>query len=68
MLGAIGAWLGWAALPFVVLGASGAGIVWVLSIMVRGGHVEASDRIPLGTLLAISAFVVWGVSIRTVFY
>ena len=59
LLGAIGAWLGWQVLPFVVLGASGIGLLWVVSKMLRGAAVSASDRIPLGTLLAVAAFAVW---------
>ena len=59
LLGAIGAWLGWQVLPFVVLAASGIGFLWVLSKMLRGQGVSASDRIPLGTLLAVAAFAVW---------
>lgn len=59
LLGAIGAWLGWQVLPFVVLAASGIGLLWVVSKMLRGQGVSASDRIPLGTLLAVAAFAVW---------
>ncbi len=59
LLGAIGAWLGWIVLPFVVLAASGIGLLWVLTKMLRGRAVSASDRIPLGTLLAVAAFAVW---------
>ncbi len=59
LLGAIGAWLGWQILPFVVLGASVIGLLWVLSKMARGQAVSANDRIPLGALLAVAALVVW---------
>lgn len=59
LLGAIGAWLGWQVLPFVVLGASGVGLLWVLIKMLRGQPVSSSDRIPLGTLLAVASFAVW---------
>lgn len=59
LLGAIGAWLGWQVLPFVVLGAAGLGLLWVLSKMVRRQIVTATDRIPLGTLLAVAAFAAW---------
>lgn len=59
LLGAIGAWLGWQVLPFVVLGASAVGLLWVLSKLVRGQAVSASDRVPLGALLAVAAMAVW---------
>ncbi|QJU59680.1 prepilin peptidase [Sphingomonas sp. AP4-R1] len=54
LVGAIGAWLGWRALPFVVLGACAIGIVW--AIAARKG---ALDRLPLGTLLAVAAWGGW---------
>ena len=59
LLGAIGAWLGWQVLPFVVLGASAVGLLWVLTKMTRGQVVSANDRIPLGSLLALAAIAVW---------
>jgi leader peptidase (prepilin peptidase) / N-methyltransferase len=59
LLGGIGLWLGWQALPLVVLGASGVGIAWVLLRMLLGKAVRADDRLPFGTLLAMSAFSVW---------
>jgi leader peptidase (prepilin peptidase) / N-methyltransferase len=68
LLGAIGAWLGWAALPFVVLGASATGIVWVLVTIARGQTVVATDRVPLGTLLAVAAYGIWIAGAEKVFY
>lgn len=54
LLAAIGAWLGWRTLPFVVLGACALGLLWAL--VSRKGRL---DRLPLGTLLAASAWMGW---------
>jgi leader peptidase (prepilin peptidase)/N-methyltransferase len=54
LLGAIGAWLGWRVLPWVVLGACAIGIGW--AIVARKG---AADRLPLGTLLAVAGWGGW---------
>ena len=59
LLGAIGAMLGWQALPYVVLGASGAGLLFVGLQLARGRKVQATDRLPLGTLMALTAFPLW---------
>ncbi len=56
LLGAIGAWFGWQALPFVLLAASVTGLVWALAIAARkGGRVDAEARVPLGTFLCAAA-------------
>ncbi len=59
LLGAIGLWLGWQALPFVLLGASGVGLVSIVLLTLRGKTVNAMTRLPFGTLLAVAAFPVW---------
>jgi leader peptidase (prepilin peptidase)/N-methyltransferase len=59
LFGAIGLWLGWEALPFVLLGASGVGLLAVAFMMLRGKSVGATTQVPFGTLLAIAAFPVW---------
>jgi leader peptidase (prepilin peptidase)/N-methyltransferase len=56
LFGAIGLWLGWQALPFVLLGASGVGLVAALIIAKRGGAIAAESRFPLGALLAFAAW------------
>lgn len=56
LLGGIGLWLGWQMLPYVVLGASGLGLVFALAQKVRGTPLSPTDRLPLGALLAIVAF------------
>ena len=59
MLAAIGAWLGWASLPFVLLGAGLIGLAAVAAMWLRGKPVTGSDRLPLGTLLALAAWPLW---------
>ena len=59
LLGAIGAWLGWQALPMVLLGGSGVGLIYVLLRSLQGRPMTATDRLPLGALMALSAFPLW---------
>lgn len=59
MLGAIGCWLGWQALPLVLLGASLIGILVALSWRLRGKSVTVDSMLPLGSLMAIAAFPLW---------
>ena len=59
LFGAIGAWLGWAALPYVLLLAGLLGIATVLMARRRGEAVSATTRLPLGAMLAVAAWPVW---------
>jgi leader peptidase (prepilin peptidase) / N-methyltransferase len=59
LLGAIGAWLGWQYLPMVLLGGSGVGLLYVLFRTLRGQPMAATDRLPLGALMALAAFPLW---------
>lgn len=59
LFGAIGLWLGWQPLPFVLLGASGFGIAAVLVMAARGKAVSGTTRVPFGALLAAAALPVW---------
>lgn len=59
LLGAIGAWLGWQALPFVLLAASLAGLGWAALAALGGRTMAADDRLPLGTLMALAAWPIW---------
>lgn len=59
LFAAIGAWLGWSPLPLVLLGASLLGLGALLVKRARGGQVAATDRLPLGTLLALAAWPIW---------
>jgi len=62
LLGAIGLWLGWQALPLVLLGASLAGLAAVIALAVTGRQVGATDRVPLGGLMAVAAWLLWCVA------
>lgn len=60
----IGLWLGWQALPLVMLVASGVGLGFVAGLRLRGRAVRGDTRLPLGVLLAGAAYAVWLLSIR----
>ena len=62
LMGGLGAWCGWQALPFILLMAAGLGLVAVLASVASGRKVTAATRVPLGTCLAIAAFPGWWVS------
>lgn len=59
LLAAIGAWLGWQALPFVLLAAGVLGLAGVLAMRIAGRGVSATDRLPLGALMAAAAWPIW---------
>ncbi|WP_197417796.1 prepilin peptidase, partial [Sphingomonas sp. CCH21-G11] len=59
LFGAIGLWLGWRALPMVLLAACLIGLAVALVMRLRGRDVTATTRLPLGTLLAVAGFGVW---------
>ncbi|WP_448657892.1 prepilin peptidase [Sphingomonas sp. CJ99] len=59
LFGAIGLWLGWEALPLVLLGACIIGLVLVLILLIAGRPVHSASRLPFGALLGLSAFPVW---------
>ncbi len=63
LLGAIGLWLGWRMLPFVLVLASLAGLGAVLIAAIRGKPMAATDRLPFGALMAIAAYPLWLVMI-----
>ena len=58
LLAAIGAWLGWTALPFVLLGASLIGLLLAGLDRLRGREVAADTALPLGSLMALAAWPV----------
>ena len=62
LLGSIGLWLGWQPLPFVLLGASGVGLIAVFAMMLSRREISATTRVPFGAALAVAAFAVWAVS------
>lgn len=59
LFGAIGCWLGWMALPRVLLAACILGLAIVLALRLVGNKMAATDRMPFGALLAPAAFVIW---------
>jgi leader peptidase (prepilin peptidase)/N-methyltransferase len=54
LLGAIGLWVGWRALPWIVIAACVIGLGIAVARRLR-----SDDRLPFGTLLAPAAFAVW---------
>lgn len=63
LMGALGAWFGWQALPFILLMAASLGLVAVLASLSVGRRVTAVTRVPLGTCLALTALPGWWVSV-----
>ena len=59
LLAALGAWLGWQALPFILLIASTLGLLGAIAATLLGRGVKATTRVPLGTLLAAAALPGW---------
>ena len=59
LIGAIGLWLGWRALPLLVLSASLIGLIAVLSAILRGQRMAATTPLPLGTMLALAGYALW---------
>ena len=59
LLGALGAWFGWQALPFILLLAASLGLIAVLAAMALGRAVNGATRVPLGTFLALAAVPGW---------
>ena len=62
LFGAIGLWLGWQALPIVLLTATTIAMLGVALLAVRGGNVHAALRVPLGAALSVAAVGYWFVS------
>ena len=61
LLGAIGAWVGWQALPIVILFSSVVGALTGIALMVFKGH-GGGQRIPCGPFLASAGWItlLWG--------
>lgn len=59
LFGAAGAWLGWAALPSVMLIACAAAFLWVAVRMLRHGVSAARERIAFGVPLCLAILTVW---------
>ncbi len=65
LLGAIGLWLGWRMLPFVLLLASAAGLAAVLAARITGRDIARDTPVPFGALLAAAAYPLWLVVVST---
>ena len=65
LLGAIGAWLGWTMLPFVLLLASLAGLAMIALRKARGEAVARTDALAFGALLAVAAWPLWLVRVAS---
>ncbi|HEX8058195.1 MAG TPA: prepilin peptidase [Novosphingobium sp.] len=59
LFAAIGAWLGWAWLPWVLVGASFAGLGAAALLALPHRRFPSDMRLPLGTLLALAAWPIW---------
>ena len=64
LLAAGGAWCGWMGLPFIVLIASGFGLLAALMPSVR--RSAENGRIPFGPFLALGIFMVWAANIYVI--
>lgn len=56
LVAAIGAWLGWQALPLMLLLASLGGIVWALAVQRKGDRPLGERRVPFGVFACAAAF------------
>lgn len=59
LLAASGAWLSWSGLPSVILFAAFIGLALVLAQRLRGGALQATDRLAFGPALAAATWLVW---------
>lgn len=62
LMGAIGIWTGWQALPFVLIGASFAGLLLIAAWKLRGREIDASTHVPFGACIAAAAVIMWCVA------
>jgi len=58
LLGAAGAWLGWAALPTVVVLACAGGLLWAAARLVRRGRAGLEEPIAFGAPLSAAIWIV----------
>jgi len=59
LLGAIGLWTGWQPLPAIMLVAALMGLAIAGTMHLLGRRVTATQRMPLGTLMAAAAWPIW---------
>jgi leader peptidase (prepilin peptidase) / N-methyltransferase len=58
LLAAAGAWLGWQALPLVVLAAALVGLAGAAVVALRGGRLQGAMKLPFGAPLALAIWAV----------
>jgi leader peptidase (prepilin peptidase)/N-methyltransferase len=59
LVAAAGAWLGWQALPQVVLIGCAAAMLWIGIAALRRGRAALAERIPFGVPLCFAFWIVW---------
>lgn len=59
LLAAAGAWLGWIALPVVLLGASTAGLLWAACATAIRGRAGLAAPLPFGPFISLAFFATW---------
>lgn len=59
LLAALGAWVGWAGLPSILVWASLAGLSWVLARILARRAPAPDTALPFGTYMAIGAWLTW---------
>ncbi len=59
LLAALGAWLGWRALPEVILVAAIGGLLTILAVRLLGRSVGRDQPIPFGPFLAVGGWMAW---------
>ena len=59
LIAAIGAWVGFEALPWVAVFGSVLAMVWALGLRLRGTRITRTLRIPFGPFLAAAGWGIW---------
>jgi leader peptidase (prepilin peptidase)/N-methyltransferase len=59
LLAAAGAWLGWAALPMIVLIAAIGALIVALIMALSGRRIDATTALPFGPFLALAIWLAW---------
>lgn len=62
LLGAIGGWVGWQSLPFILLIASATGIALIVIRQAAGHGFNPHAKLPFGTMLAVAVWPGWWIA------
>lgn len=57
LMAALGVWIGWQALPMLLLIASGAGLIWALSRPKKGDQPLSVRPVPFGVFLGVGGYI-----------